>query len=68
VVRGVLGAELISNLARDLHDRRVYENTVAVIVIARREIHERYHHNLRNKFPIDLADTVARLSPRTRSR
>jgi hypothetical protein len=40
VVRGQLGAELISNLARDLHDRRVYEKTVAVVAIARRETHE----------------------------
>jgi len=67
VVRGQLGAELISNLARDLHDRRVYEKAVAVVAIARRETHERYH-NLRNKFPIDLADTVATITPRTRSR
>jgi hypothetical protein len=37
VVRGQLGAELISNLARNLHDRRVHEKTIAVIAIARRE-------------------------------
>jgi hypothetical protein len=66
-VRGQLGAELISDLARDLHYGGVHEQAVAAAAIARRETPERYH-NLRNKFPIDLDDTVATLTPRTRSR
>jgi hypothetical protein len=65
-VRGQLGAALISDIARDLHDRAVHTEAIAIAEITKREAHERYH-NLRNKSPIDLDDTVATLTPRSRS-
>ena len=38
-VIGRLGADLISDLTRDLHDRAVHKETIAIAGVTRREAH-----------------------------